>query len=245
MRISDTSDLWWKTAVIYCLDVQTFMDWNDDGMGDFTGPGRAPRLPRRARGDLPVADAVLPDDGPRRRLRHHRLLRGRPAARQCRRLRRGGPHRPRPRHAGDHRPGRQPHLRPAPLVPGGAVEQDLAVPRLLRLARPTSRRTPRRRSSFPDQENSIWEYDEKTGGVVPAPLLPDPARPQHHQPPGPRRDRQGDGLLARARDLRLPGGRRAVHARDRPASTQAELEPVPRPPRVPAPPAVVRRAPYR
>ena len=26
MRISDTSDLWWKTAVIYCLDVQTFMD---------------------------------------------------------------------------------------------------------------------------------------------------------------------------------------------------------------------------
>jgi len=37
MRISDTSDMWWKTAVIYCLDVQTFMDWNDDGMGDFTG----------------------------------------------------------------------------------------------------------------------------------------------------------------------------------------------------------------
>src|SRR4051795_7243513 len=37
MRISDTSDLWWKTAVIYCLDVQTFMDWNDDGMGDFAG----------------------------------------------------------------------------------------------------------------------------------------------------------------------------------------------------------------
>src|SRR6476469_2705365 len=37
MRISETSDLWWKTAVIYCLDVQTFMDWNDDGMGDFEG----------------------------------------------------------------------------------------------------------------------------------------------------------------------------------------------------------------
>src|SRR4051794_24902356 len=37
MRISDTSDLWWKTAVIYCLDVQTFMDWNNDGMGDFAG----------------------------------------------------------------------------------------------------------------------------------------------------------------------------------------------------------------
>ena len=37
MRITDTSDLWWKTAVVYCLDVQTFMDWNNDGMGDFTG----------------------------------------------------------------------------------------------------------------------------------------------------------------------------------------------------------------
>ncbi len=42
MRISDTSDLWWKTAVVYCLDVQTFMDWNDDGMGDF--PGLAERV---------------------------------------------------------------------------------------------------------------------------------------------------------------------------------------------------------
>jgi trehalose synthase len=42
MRITDTSDLWWKTAVVYCLDVQTFMDWNDDGMGDF--PGLAERV---------------------------------------------------------------------------------------------------------------------------------------------------------------------------------------------------------
>jgi trehalose synthase len=37
MRISETSDLWWKTAVIYCLDVETFMDWNDDGIGDLQG----------------------------------------------------------------------------------------------------------------------------------------------------------------------------------------------------------------
>ena len=26
MRITDTSDLWWKTAVVYCLDVETFLD---------------------------------------------------------------------------------------------------------------------------------------------------------------------------------------------------------------------------
>src|SRR3954462_48140 len=37
VRITDTSDLWWKTAVIYCLDVETFLDWNGDGCGDFAG----------------------------------------------------------------------------------------------------------------------------------------------------------------------------------------------------------------
>ena len=42
MRITETSDVWWKTAVIYCLDVETFLDWNDDGTGDF--PGLAQRL---------------------------------------------------------------------------------------------------------------------------------------------------------------------------------------------------------
>ena len=31
MRIAETSDLWWKNAVIYCLDVETFFD--DDGDG--------------------------------------------------------------------------------------------------------------------------------------------------------------------------------------------------------------------
>jgi trehalose synthase len=32
-----TSDLWWKTAVIYCLDVETFFDCDGDGIGDLTG----------------------------------------------------------------------------------------------------------------------------------------------------------------------------------------------------------------
>jgi maltose alpha-D-glucosyltransferase/alpha-amylase len=30
-------DLWYKNAVIYCLDVETFMDSNGDGIGDFDG----------------------------------------------------------------------------------------------------------------------------------------------------------------------------------------------------------------
>jgi trehalose synthase len=37
MRITDTSDLWWKNAVVYCLDVETYMDWDGDGCGDFAG----------------------------------------------------------------------------------------------------------------------------------------------------------------------------------------------------------------
>jgi trehalose synthase len=32
-----TSDLWWKNAVIYCVDVELFADSNDDGVGDFPG----------------------------------------------------------------------------------------------------------------------------------------------------------------------------------------------------------------
>ncbi len=34
------ADLWYKNAVIYCLDVETFMDANGDGVGDFEGLAR-------------------------------------------------------------------------------------------------------------------------------------------------------------------------------------------------------------
>ena len=37
MKITDTSDLWWKTAVVYCLDVETFFDLDGDGVGDLPG----------------------------------------------------------------------------------------------------------------------------------------------------------------------------------------------------------------
>lgn len=35
--MSQTGDLWWKTAVVYCADVQTFADSNGDGVGDLLG----------------------------------------------------------------------------------------------------------------------------------------------------------------------------------------------------------------
>lgn len=37
MRITDTSDLWWKSAVVYCLDVETYLDSDGDGVGDLGG----------------------------------------------------------------------------------------------------------------------------------------------------------------------------------------------------------------
>ena len=37
MRLDQTSDLWWKNAVIYCLDVETYLDSDGDGIGDFAG----------------------------------------------------------------------------------------------------------------------------------------------------------------------------------------------------------------
>jgi trehalose synthase len=37
VRITDTSDLWWKNAVVYCLDVETYLDWDGDGCGDLAG----------------------------------------------------------------------------------------------------------------------------------------------------------------------------------------------------------------
>jgi trehalose synthase len=37
MSLKVTSDLWWKNAVVYCLDVETFYDLDGDGCGDFTG----------------------------------------------------------------------------------------------------------------------------------------------------------------------------------------------------------------
>lgn len=37
MRSADSGDLWWKNAVFYCADIETFYDWNGDGTGDIRG----------------------------------------------------------------------------------------------------------------------------------------------------------------------------------------------------------------
>ena len=37
MRRKATSDLWWKNAVVYCVDVEMFLDSDGDGCGDLVG----------------------------------------------------------------------------------------------------------------------------------------------------------------------------------------------------------------
>ncbi|HZA86027.1 MAG TPA: alpha-amylase family protein, partial [Acidimicrobiales bacterium] len=37
MTLASTSDQWWKNGVVYCLDVETFLDGNGDGVGDLGG----------------------------------------------------------------------------------------------------------------------------------------------------------------------------------------------------------------
>ena len=37
MSKARTSDLWWKNSIVYCLDVETFLDSDGDGHGDFEG----------------------------------------------------------------------------------------------------------------------------------------------------------------------------------------------------------------
>ena len=32
-----TGDIWWKNAIIYCVDTQSFFDSNGDGVGDLDG----------------------------------------------------------------------------------------------------------------------------------------------------------------------------------------------------------------
>jgi trehalose synthase len=37
VSIARTGDLWWKNAIVYCLDVETYLDTDGDGAGDLAG----------------------------------------------------------------------------------------------------------------------------------------------------------------------------------------------------------------
>ncbi len=175
---------------------------------------RSGRTPGRARHRLHLAHAVLPRAEPRRRLRHHRLLLGRPAPGLTRR-RRGVPASgTRPRHPGDRRPRREPHLGQASVVQGGPPQPRRPHARLVRLGRRATA-VARHRRGVPRCGGQHLDQGRPDRAVVPAPLLLAPTRPQHRQPRGAERDRQDRRVLARGRRGRLPGRRRALPDRDR------------------------------
>ena len=102
-------------------DVETFLDSDGDGCGDFAGPDRPDRLPRRARRHVPLADAVLSlarsattaTTSPTSTASTRGSARHGDFAELVRTARDRG-------HPRDRRPRREPHLRPAPVVPGRA-----------------------------------------------------------------------------------------------------------------------------
>src|SRR5215218_11200493 len=124
-------------------------------------PHRQGRLPGRPRGDLHLADAVLPDPEQGQRLRHQRLLRRRPPAGNPRRRRRVPAGGPRARHPGDRRPGRQPHLRPAPWFQSARAEE--ASPFRDFYVWADEQPDGPKDVVFPDAEDSNWDYDEVAG----------------------------------------------------------------------------------
>ncbi len=99
------------------------------------GPIATAGLPARARHHRDLADAVPAFARQGRWLRHLRLLRRRSALRHARRFCRVHPWLPAARHPCHHRPRRQPHLRPAPLVSRGAQLEGFAPSRLVCLVR--------------------------------------------------------------------------------------------------------------
>src|SRR3954449_1952810 len=135
------SKRWYRQAVVYCADVDSYSDSDGDGCGDFQG--MRSRLPHLARLGItclwlnPIHPTPHRDDGydvsdyygvdPRLGSLGDFVellpeaappLRGaRPGARLAGRLRRAPARARRPRHPGHHRPRRHPPPRPAPLVP--------------------------------------------------------------------------------------------------------------------------------
>ena len=127
-----------------------------------------------------------------------------------------------PRHPGDDRPRRQPHLRRAPVVPGRPVPtptspyRDWYVWSADRAVRPPPG------DGVPRLPGHDVDVRRAGRGLVLPPLLRLPARPQHGQPAGPPGDREDHRLLAAARRRRVPARRRAVHHRaDRRPATRA------------------------
>ncbi len=180
MRLEHTSDLWWKNAIVYCLDVETFLDSDGDGVGDFQGLIRQidylaglgvtclwlmPFYPSPNRddgydvSDFYGVDPRLGDPGEFVELVRTANDRGIKVIVDL---------------VVNHTSDEHPWFKAARADPR------LALPLLLRLARRAFRRA--QGHLVPRQGDEQLGAGGRLGAVLPAPLLPLPAGPEREQP---------------------------------------------------------------
>ena len=111
---------WYRKAVFYEVLVRAFADANGDGSGDFHGLIAKLDYLQWLGCGLPLAAAVLPFPVARWWLRHRGLHVRVGRIRHHQRLQAAGGRGTCQGRPGHHRPPAEPHLRPAPVVPGVA-----------------------------------------------------------------------------------------------------------------------------
>ena len=152
--------LWYKDAVIYQLHVRAYFDSNNDGIGDFAGLTQKldylQDLGVTAVWLLPFYPSPLRDDG--YDIADYTDVH--PSYGDLRDFKDVRPRGARPRAAGDHRAGAQPHVGPASLVSAGAAGQARQSPaRDFYVWSDTPEKYADARIIFKDFEVSNWAWD--------------------------------------------------------------------------------------
>ena len=194
---------WWRGAVIYQVYPRSFADTNGDGIGDLAGVTSkldyiaglgvdavwlSPffKSPMKDFGyDVSAYRQVDPIFG---------------TLEDFDGLDRGGA---RARTAHHHRPGAQPHFRPARVVPGEPTGSQQREVRLVRVGRPETGRHSTQQLAL-DLRRLGLAVGAAPRPVLPAQLPRQPAGPQLPQSRGRSADAGGSGVLARARRRWIP-----------------------------------------
>ena len=206
--MSDATRAWWKSAVVYQIYPRSFADSDGDGIGDLRGIiGRLDHL-RDLGVDVlwlsPVYRSPQADNG--YDISDYQDID--PTFGTLARPRRAAGRAARARHEAGDGPGRQPHLRRAPVVRRVALLAGQPEARLVRLAR---------RAQQLGLVLLRPGLDVRRGvrAALPPPLRPQAARPQLGEPGGAGGRPRDDALVAGPRGRRLPDGRHQLHLQGR------------------------------